>query len=157
MPSDPSGKARVRIAFLLLFVFIIALSVGAYFVSDLSKLQDDTAARTALQGITYPGQIDEALAQHPSNKFLRLTVMAIKAANERNAARKVMVFQRPCGTLAVSLWPRYAHPRNGAILVQVSSMKTSRSGSTRSWYFIHWRRRRATSGRSRSPATTLFF
>jgi len=86
MPSDPSGKARVRIAFLLLFVFIIVLSVGAYFVSDLSKLQDDIAARTALQGITHPGQIDEALAQHPSNKFLRLTVMAIKAANATDAA-----------------------------------------------------------------------
>src|ERR1700747_2741709 len=36
-------------------------------------------------------------------------------------------------------------------------MKTRRSGSTRSWYLIHWARRLATSGRSRSPATTLFF
>ena len=45
-----------------------------------------------------------------------------------------MVFQRPCGTVAVSLQPRGAHPRKGAIsvLVQVSSMKTRRSGSTRS-------------------------
>src|ERR1700740_3182668 len=77
----------------------------------------------------------------------------------RKAARKVMVFQRPCGTLVGSLWPRGAHPRNAAIsvLVQVSSMKTRRSGSTRSWYLIHWARRLGTSGRSRSPATTLFF
>src|SRR4249919_613296 len=36
-------------------------------------------------------------------------------------------------------------------------MKTSRSASTRPWYFVHWARRRATSGRSRSPAATLFF
>src|SRR5262245_1783391 len=36
-------------------------------------------------------------------------------------------------------------------------MKTRRSGSTRFWYLIHWARRLATSGRSRSPATTLFF
>src|SRR5215207_4070753 len=43
------------------------------------------------------------------------------------------------------------------VLVQVSSMKTRRAGSTRSWYLIHCARRRATSGRSRSPATTLFF
>ncbi|MDB5581716.1 MAG: hypothetical protein JWR80_6892 [Bradyrhizobium sp.] len=89
MPSDPSGKTRVRIAFLLLFVFIIVLSVGAYFVSGLSKLQDGSAARdsrTALQGITSPGQIDEALAQHPSNKFLRLTATAIRTANETSAA-----------------------------------------------------------------------
>src|ERR1700760_2043904 len=44
-----------------------------------------------------------------------------------------------------------------SVRVQVSSMKPSRSASTRPWYFVHWLRRRATSGRSRSPATTLFF
>ena len=51
----------------------------------------------------------------------------------RSAARNVVVFQRPCGTLARSLWPHSAHPRSGAmsVLAQVSSMKTSRSGSTR--------------------------
>src|SRR5215831_7866633 len=77
----------------------------------------------------------------------------------RNAARKVVVFQRRCGTLAVSLRPRGAHPRSGAILVlvHVSSMKTRRSGSMRARYFVHCARRRATSGRSRSPATRLFF
>jgi len=37
----------------------------------------------------------------------------------RSAARKVVVFQWPCGTLAVSLTPRGAHPRSGAILVLV--------------------------------------
>ena len=44
-----------------------------------------------------------------------------------------MVFQWPCGTLAVSLVPHGAHPRSGAmlVLVQVSSMKTRRSGSIR--------------------------
>ncbi len=86
MPSDSTAKWRVRIAFLLLF---IVFSVGAYFVSDLSRLQDGSAARdsrAALQGITHPRQIDEALAQHPQNKFLRLTAMAIKAANETSAA-----------------------------------------------------------------------
>src|SRR3954454_21338577 len=44
-----------------------------------------------------------------------------------------------------------------SVRVQVSSMKTSRSASTRPWYFVHWARRLATSGRSRSPAATLFF
>src|SRR5438046_5950457 len=55
--------------------------------------------------------------------------------------------------------PWWGGPRKGAmsVRVQVSSMKTSRSASTRPWYFVHWARRRATSGRSRSPATTLFF
>ena len=61
----------------------------------------------------------------------RLRLMTTHLAR-RNAARKVMVFQRPCETLAVSLCPRGAHPRKGAISVrvQVSSMKTSRSAST---------------------------
>ena len=60
--------------------------------------------------------------------------------------------------MALSLRPRGAHPRKGAmsVRVQVSSMKASRSASTRPWYFVR-ARRRATSGRSRSPATTLFF
>jgi hypothetical protein len=39
-----------------------------------------------------------------------------------------VVFQWPCGTLAVSLAPRSAQPRKVAmlVLVQVSSMKTRR-------------------------------
>ena len=89
MPSDPKANTRVRIAFLLLFVFMIVFSVGAYFVADLGKLQESITAResqTALQGITDPRQIDDALKQHPSNKFLQMIAMATKAANETNAA-----------------------------------------------------------------------
>src|ERR1700676_2598577 len=81
-----NANTRVRIAFLCLFVFIVALSVGAYF---LSKLQDDIAAqesRTALQGITNAEQIDEALRQHPSNKFLKMIAMATKESDETSAA-----------------------------------------------------------------------
>lgn len=86
MPSDPNAKARVWIAFLLLFV---VFAVGAYFVSDLSRLQRGSAARdtpVALQNIARPGQIDESLAQQPQNKLLRLTALAVKAANETSAA-----------------------------------------------------------------------
>jgi hypothetical protein len=86
--SDPKANTRVRMAFLLLFVFMIVFSVGAYFVADLGKLQESIAAResqTALQGITDPKQIDDALKQHPSNKFLQMIAMATKAANETNA------------------------------------------------------------------------
>jgi hypothetical protein len=86
MPSDPDSKTRVVIAFLFL---VIVFSVGAYYVGDLVKLQENIAAgenRTALQGITDSGQIDEALRQHPANKFLQLMAMATKAANETNAA-----------------------------------------------------------------------
>src|SRR5262245_45370230 len=55
--------------------------------------------------------------------------------------------------------PRCAQPRSGAMLVlaQVSSMTTRREGSPGLRYLIHCARRRATSGRSRSPPTTLFF
>jgi hypothetical protein len=89
VPSGPNPKTRIRIAFLCLFVFLIVFSVGAYFLSDLSKLQDRIAARESeavLQGLTNPGQIDEVLRQHPSNKFLQVMAAVTRAANETNAA-----------------------------------------------------------------------
>ena len=76
-------------AFLLLFVFMVASSVGVYFLAKLSKQQESIAAResqSTLQGITDAKQIDEALKQHPSNKSLQLIAMATKAADETNAA-----------------------------------------------------------------------
>jgi hypothetical protein len=89
IPSDRKSKFRVRIAFLCLVVFIIAFSVAAYFVSDLGKLQDSISAlesRAALQGITDAKEIDEALRQHPSNKFLQMIAMATRAADETSGA-----------------------------------------------------------------------
>ena len=89
VPSDRKAKLRVWIAFLCLFVFIVALSIGAYYLADLGRLQDSIAAResqAAVQGITDPAQIDEALKQQPSNRFLQMVAMAITAANATNAA-----------------------------------------------------------------------
>jgi hypothetical protein len=89
MPSVPNPKWRVRIAFFCLFVFMIVFSVGAYFLTNLGKLREIMAAREgqkALQGITDSSQIDEALRQHPSNKFLQMTAMATRAANETDVA-----------------------------------------------------------------------
>ena len=89
MPSDPKSKTRQRVAFVLLFLFVIVFAVGAYFVADLSRLQERIAAREsqeALQGLTRPEQIDEALSRHPANKFLQMIAMAIRAASETNAA-----------------------------------------------------------------------
>jgi hypothetical protein len=89
MPSDPNPKTRVRTAFLLLFVFMIACSAGAYFLANLGKLQESIAAResqAALQGITDAKQIDEALRQHPSNRLLQMMAMATRAASETDAA-----------------------------------------------------------------------
>jgi hypothetical protein len=88
MPSGPTANARVRIALLFLF-FLIVFSVGAWFAGDLSRLQDRFSAResqAALQAIGEPSQLDDALRQHPANKFLQMMAMAIKAANETSAA-----------------------------------------------------------------------
>jgi hypothetical protein len=85
MPSDPNARTRVRIAFFFFFVSMIVASVGTYFVADLGRLQDMIAARegqVALHGITDASQIDEALRQHPSNKFLRMMAMATRAADD---------------------------------------------------------------------------
>jgi hypothetical protein len=76
---------RVRIAFFFLFVFVVALSVGAYFLADFGKLQDSIAVResqTALQGIADANQIDQALRRHPTNKILQIIAVATKAAGE---------------------------------------------------------------------------
>jgi len=89
MPSGRNANARVALAFLFLFVVMIACSVAAYYAGDLSKWQESIAAResrTALQGISDASQIDEALRQHPSNKFLQMMAMATRAANETSAA-----------------------------------------------------------------------
>src|SRR5258706_10558325 len=88
MPSGPNANARVRIALFFLF-FLIFLSVGGWFAVDLSRLQDRSAAResqAALQAVGEPGQLDEALRQHPENKFLQMMGVAIKAADETSAA-----------------------------------------------------------------------
>jgi hypothetical protein len=69
MPSNPFSSARVRIAFLFLFVL---LGVTAYFATDLSKFQERISiqeGQETLQGITSPSQLEDALRQHPSNKI----------------------------------------------------------------------------------------
>ena len=69
---------------------MIALSSGAWFLAGLGKQQEGMAAResrkAALQGVTGPGQVEEALRQHPQNKLLQVIAMANKAANETAAA-----------------------------------------------------------------------
>ena len=69
---------------------MIALSSGAWFLAGLGKQQEGMAAResrkAALQGVTGPGQMDEALRQQPQNKLLQVIAMANKVANETAAA-----------------------------------------------------------------------
>ena len=88
MALDPKARRRIWLAFLLLFIVLIAASVGAYFIADLGRLQDMMAARegqAALRGITDASRIDEVAKKTPSNKFLRMMAMATKAADETDA------------------------------------------------------------------------
>lgn len=85
MSSSPFSSARVRIAFLFLFVMSAA---AAYFVPDLSKLQLSVSTQQgqlALQGISSPDELENALKQHPSSNVLQLMAKAIKAADDTNA------------------------------------------------------------------------
>src|SRR5271167_3747786 len=77
----------------------------------------------------------------------------------RKPATKVIVFQCPCGTDATSRSPRKQRPlsRTIFVLVAVSSINTSRAGSSMPCSRIQRRRARATSARCRSAACRLFF
>src|ERR1700712_3921344 len=109
MPPGSNSNARVRIviAFMFLFVSLIVFSVGAYFVPTLSKLQEGVVARegqTALQGVTDPKQIDEALKRRPSNRFLQFVVMATKAAGDtRVATEKLSSEVEPAALSSINL------------------------------------------------------
>jgi hypothetical protein len=84
--SYHSARARVWVAFLLLFVFVAVVSVGVYYMG---KLQETIAAqegRTALDAINNAEELDAALARHPSNRFLKLIATATKAGIETGAA-----------------------------------------------------------------------
>ena len=89
MPADPKARWRVRLAFLCLFVFLVVLSIGAWYLGDLGRLQDRLAIResqASLQGVTAPAQIDKAARQHPSDRFLQMLEMAMRAAGDTDAA-----------------------------------------------------------------------
>jgi hypothetical protein len=86
MATNPFSSARVRIAFLSLFVMLAA---AGYFATDLSKLQrriSTLEGQAALQGITNPNQLADALRQHPSNNILQLMAKAIKASDDTRGA-----------------------------------------------------------------------
>jgi len=77
----------------------------------------------------------------------------------RKPATKVIVFQCPWGTDATSRSPRGQRPltRTMFVLVAVSSINTSRAGSSMPCSRIQRRRARATSARFCSAACRLFF
>src|SRR6266576_422091 len=77
----------------------------------------------------------------------------------RKAATKVMVSHVPSGTVPITLTPRSARPlsRTMFVLTAVSSINTSRAGSSMPCFRIQRRRASATSARCRSAACRLFF
>ncbi len=67
---------------------VLAVSALSVAGANMGKLQEAIAvrdAKAALQGITDPKQIDAALGENPSNKFLQFMAMVTKAAEETNA------------------------------------------------------------------------
>src|SRR6201984_2692188 len=77
----------------------------------------------------------------------------------RKAPANVMFFHSPSGTLPINRAPRGARPLSRTMLVvtAVSSINTSRAGSSIPCSRIQRRRARATSARCRSAACRLFF
>src|SRR5580692_3697188 len=77
----------------------------------------------------------------------------------RKAATKVIVSHAPSGTVPITRTPRGARPlsRTMLVLTAVSSINTSRAGSSMPCSRIQSRRARATSARCRSTACRLFF
>src|ERR1035437_6074966 len=77
----------------------------------------------------------------------------------RKPATKVVVFRWPYGACPMRRSPRLQRPRKRviAVLVPVSSMKTSLSGSSFACSRFHSSRAAATSGRNCSAARRLFF
>lgn len=84
--SDRRAKARVAIAFLLLFVVAGALAAGVHYLGRLQENMAGQESRTALEAISNATSIDAALARSPSNRFLKLIAMATTAALETSAA-----------------------------------------------------------------------
>ncbi len=78
--------------------------------------------------------------------------------SQRNAPRKVRVRQCPCGAKLRRRLPFGPHPRSAAmlVLIQVSSIKTSRLGSRPDCQDRQRCRRCATSARARSRANSVF-
>jgi len=84
--SHRRATARIVIAFVLLLVVVAGLSIGVYY---LGKLQENMAAqesRTALEALKDATPVEAALARYPTNRLLKLTAMATRAAIETSSA-----------------------------------------------------------------------
>ena len=86
---DRKSNARVRAVALILFVYVVIVAVAAYKIGDLGRFQERPSLRedqAALQAITDPKEVDEAVKQHPSNKYLKLVELAASIVAETDTA-----------------------------------------------------------------------
>src|SRR5580704_4524297 len=102
-PLKKTANWRARIAFFFLFIF---LSIGGYFTTKLYgriAVHESHTAETGSQDVTGPRQLDDALRQHPSDKFLKVVAMATKVANETDAATEALSNEVEPSALAKSI------------------------------------------------------
>jgi len=82
-------KSNARVIALILFVYVVIVAVAAYKIGDLGRFQERPSFRedqAALQAITDPKEVDEAVKQHPSNKYLKLVALAASIVAETDTA-----------------------------------------------------------------------
>jgi hypothetical protein len=71
---------------LILFVFAVIVSVAASYLSRFQERPSIQEDQAALQAITDPKEVDKALKQHPSNKYLKLVALAASVVAETDTA-----------------------------------------------------------------------
>jgi hypothetical protein len=92
--SDTKSKPSGRLPLILVGVFVVAGFVAALFVGDLGKLQETVIAdegRAVLREVNDPGQLDQALKQHPANRILKLVGLATEEAAEFDAVTRKLL------------------------------------------------------------------
>jgi transaldolase len=170
VPATPEGIVpiprlagrRLNVNVTLLFSIEVYEEVVEAYMAGLEQFRDADGDLCRVGGVAsfFVSRIDlgvsarlDALGQKRS-----MTMGAVSPLNRR-APMNVVVFQCPCGIAARSRSPLGARPRIRAMLVvtQVSSMKTSPSGSRSSCPSNPSSRRSATSGRACSLACAVFF
>jgi hypothetical protein len=123
-----NAATRARIAFFLLFVFLI---VGAYVAVTFAKYREQLAAResqAALQEVTDPGQLDEAIRRHPSNRVLQTIARAAKAADETSVAAEKLLSEIEPPSLSKDI--NYATASRGDLDALRNDLKTAQTNAT---------------------------
>jgi len=77
---------------MLLACVLVIVCIGAlYLAGNLARFQEAISVKesqTALQGIDDPGQLEQVLKQHPSNRILKMVALANRDSIESDAAMR---------------------------------------------------------------------